>query len=110
MTPKAQKIAIAEFCGWKRRKQTGLFGMSWDMWDKNGASNQEWQLPRYLSDLNAMHEAERKLSLVQRDSYWRHLQRITEKGRMATAAWTTTTASAAHRAEALLRTLKLWED
>lgn len=108
MTPEAQRIAIAEACGWKKAEKPKNLG-----WGESAPPNQWYfvhHLPNYHSDLNSMHEAEKVLTLDQRHIYWQHLQRISEKERMATAAWTTTTATAAQRAEAFLKTIERWEE
>jgi len=64
----------------------------------------------FFDNLNAMHEAEKSLSLDERSIYWHWLAHITEKGRIATAAWLTTTATAPQRAEAFLRTKGMWRE
>jgi hypothetical protein len=81
MSPEAQRIAIAEACGWTRYFP-------------------ESTLPDYLSDLNAMHEAEKVLTPEQGWEYAQNL--VVDGGR----GWF---ATAAQRAEAFLRTLNLWE-
>jgi hypothetical protein len=91
MKPEAQRIAIAEACGWK--------------WFQKGHPEHDvhWQspqgdytnLPNYLNDLNAMHEAEETLNGQQSDAYFR---RIT--------SWATAT----QRAEAFLRTIGKWQE
>jgi len=67
MTPEAQRIAIAEACGWRvddELEDGALMGHirptpnDWEVWDI---------VPDYLTDLNAMHEAEKTLG--QDDSY-----------------------------------------
>lgn len=52
MTDEQMRIAIAEACGWKliQRLQSG-----WHGWREQGPLQ---ELPDYLNDLNAMHEAE----------------------------------------------------
>lgn len=110
MTPEAQQIAIAEACGWKlewrningrnvrsavRRVQMWVF--------------QQEELPDYLNDLNAMHEAEKLLKSEQHFTFQVELARVIN----------TTTyplnfallhATATQRAEAFLRTLNLWTE
>ena len=58
MNPEAQRIAIAEACGWKditRGSYDGsLFGRH--------KTQQLEIIPDYLADLNAMHEAEKTLT------------------------------------------------
>ncbi len=57
------------------------------------------QLPDYLGDLNAMHEAEKVLTGIQLAEYSIWLQKIEDYDFLATAA---------QRAEAFLKTLGLW--
>lgn len=100
MTPEAQRIAIAQVCGFTSEAWTKLpTGMMFAD-----------TVPDYRNDLNAIHETEKKLTLQQREFYWSYLARITEKGRMGHDAWLTTTATAAQRAEAFLKTIGKWID
>jgi len=62
------------------------------------------QLPDYLSDLNAMHEAEKILNTNQAADYCELLRPI------ICGCWRLVHATAAQRAEAFLRTLGLWEE
>lgn len=102
MKPEEQRIAIAEWCGWKRREWAYVV-----------------QLPNYLNDLNAMHEAEKKLKTFEqtcryRDAlfnacglnplYW------CDAGTPAPEFVKVATATAAQRAEALLRTIGKWKE
>lgn len=121
MTPEAQRIAIAKVCGWEwmageaSDKHPSYYG-----WGKDGVGFR--QLPEYISDLNAMHEAEELLlpddaAYSQRNFYASELGRIclNDNGR----GWKPLSnddcfpilhATAAQRAEAFLRTLNLWKD
>jgi hypothetical protein len=90
MNKEAQRIAIAETCGWK----TGY------------RDPEAWHpLPDYLNDLNAMHEAENVLfgrndwSSCKYDEYLD----------VATSSWKWN-ATASQRAEAFLRTIGKWEE
>lgn len=65
MTPEAQRIAIAEFCGFTFRDET--WSEFKGVYDRHGGfiglCKPEWlQVPRYTEDLNAMHEAIKRLS------------------------------------------------
>mgnify|MGYP000895397431 CR=1 FL=1 len=105
MTPEAQRIAIAEACGWtnvaprivKNVKHQGD-DITVGIWSDNG-----W-IPDYLNDLNAMHEAEKVLNEKQdhimNDTLWDMCE-----GRKY--LWH---ATAAQRAEAFLRTIGKWEE
>lgn len=111
MTPEAQRIAIAEACGWKKS----------DLWAWDGQDCYEHakhdprtalQLPDYLNDLNAMHEAHETLTHDQHRIYRRHLQEIVyNQGHFdGNKHRSVSDAAAAQRAEAFLRTLNLWRD
>lgn len=106
MTPEAQRIAIADACGWiKFWDQTGdeEYIGRW-LWHR-GQQNLKTP-PDYLNDLNAMHEAEKVLIARGDDnhdgcgtpSFDYYRQKI---GKCATAA---------QRAEAFLRTIGKWEE
>lgn len=105
MTPEQQRIEIAGACGFEFRKSELSGGA--DEWH-DGSGYVVLGLPDFLNNLNDMHMAEKALTLDQRRTYWQHLQRITEKGRMAESSWLTTTATAAQRAEAFLKTIGKW--
>ena len=71
--------------------------------------NKQWGsfvnlIPSYTSDLNAMHEAEKVLT---RDQVW-HYEKLLED--RTGLRWEAIHSTAAHRAEAFLRTLGLWEE
>ena len=67
----------------------------------------QWDMiPNYPGDLNAMHEAERRM----RNGDWtRYCQYLAEYGG-GTVRFVSVHASAQNRAKALLKTLGLWED
>jgi len=102
MTSEAQRIAIAEACGWhiiEGEPPTGL--------NKNWTHSDFCFIPDYLNDLNAMHEAEKLLKSEQHFTFQVELARVIN----------TTTyplnfallhATATQRAEAFLRTLNLY--
>jgi hypothetical protein len=103
VTPEAQKIAIAEACGWIWHGDAS--------WTKD-PNNFYWKkdhlnyrtLPDYLNDLNAMHEAEKVLNEKQdhimNDTLWDMCE-----GRKY--LWH---ATASQRAEAFLRTIGKWQE
>lgn len=110
MTAEAQRIAIAEACGFfvtrVERDADGEIKLVWaetpDTW--RGKDVRPW-LPDFLNDLNAMHEAERTIGL-HGDNF---------RGRMLRRSWGTYTAfldsrflTASERAQALLMTIKKW--
>lgn len=115
MKPEEQRIAIAEACGLKKYQSPA--GAYW--YGEDHPSCQDgttlWELPDYLNDLNAMHEAEKVLSNEQAFTMREHAWRIAsfkdgkcghasrdEQGRNCYNA------TAAQRAEAFLRTLNLY--
>ena len=103
MTPEAQRIAIAEACGWTEISDWGAGGI-------NGKHPTEpWVevIPDYLNDLNAMHEAEKTLNFIKAAEYARILTSIAWQSEQPVFA--PMTATAAQRAEAFLRTLNLWK-
>ena len=105
MSPDAQRIAIAEACGWKsigREKNLPLYG-----WISPGPLE---EIPDYLNDLNAMHEAEKILTGDDYYKYSCHIYEAACKTQKKTGQWRFIGATAAQRAEAFLRTIGMWED
>lgn len=108
MSPEAQRIAIAEACGWKKT----IFG-NWptQMQRPNTDVDDVRTIPDHLSDLNAIHEAEKVLTPKQQRIYNDTLYAVancdchTESQQFAMCH-----SAAAQRAEAFLRTLNLWDD
>ena len=94
MTPKAQRIAIAEACGWKPDKR----GLGW--LSPHGYYAPE---PDYLNDLNAMHDAERVLNQEQKEDYFFIIFNFYGNWPKAIQA------TAAQRARAFLRVIGKWE-
>jgi hypothetical protein len=105
-----QRITIAEACGWTVAWDGQPCGIHPSL---HQADDGPITLPDYLNDLNAMHEAEEVLTAKQSSAYWCILQSTgkpwPEKGKGA-MFWQSTHATAAQRAEALLKTLNLWEE
>jgi hypothetical protein len=112
VSPQAQRIAIAEACGWQfanphspETKETAIM-----CWVRPG--NSFWQteeLPDYLTDLNAMHEAEKMLTEEQRIAYSDCTYDIALKAQKKTGKWRWISLTAAQRAEAFLHTIGKWE-
>ena len=104
MTRKQQKITIAKHCGWKWHSR--LKG-SIKVWD-NGLDYvfYDSDLPDYLNDLNAMHEAEKTLNPIQAAEYARMLTSTAWQSEQPVFA--PMTAKADQRAEAFLRTIGKW--
>ena len=93
MSPDSQRIAIAGACG------HGDYSTQMNGWH----DNQIHGLPDYLNDLNAMHEAEKVLTLPERRKYRKTLLGHCEPASIAIHA------TAAQRAEAFLLTIGKWE-
>jgi hypothetical protein len=108
MTPEEQRIAIAEACGWEARHDH----LKWT-WLRPDGRAFNGELPDYLNDLNAMHEAEKVLREMQTMTYLDRLGDIVSQG-MGEGSygeiWNILHATAAQRAEAFLRTLHLWKE
>ena len=114
MKPEAQRIAIAEVCGWQGPHHpenvagmVGWWSQERGVWWVTPEGNRVIirTVPDYLNDLNAMHEAEKLLDRLQWVIYGRRLQSACD----TTITWPIH-APAAQRAEAFLRTLNLWTD
>ena len=120
MSPEAQRIAIAEACGWTRLNQGRGYG-------RPPNSETDFKIPDYLSDLNAIHDAEETLSDELREVFAWHLfcgkfdwyRMRLENGEPysigyleepAKDAFRTYHATAAERAEAFLRTIGKLDD
>jgi len=107
MTPDKQNITIAEACGWKKL-EGGYYQDPRFSWRRIFP----YQMPEYLNDLNAMHEAE-KVLLAKKEipniySYLLEIEKIT--GSPDDCTYLVLCATASQRAEAFLRTLGLWEE
>jgi len=94
MTDEQINQRIAEACGWRDLAIEG--GSGFYKGFDNGAELRP-DLPDYVNDLNAMHEAEKVLTQKQRDEY-RHW--------LCPDIFST----ARERAEVFLKTLGKWED
>ena len=118
MKPEQQRIAIAEACGWMNLWET-------EVGDWRGDSPQglgDYNIPNYLNDLNAMHEAEKWLFASNIGHYERRyamlLSSVVSNYGEPFEEYAPDGlrdicdcihATAAHRAEAFLRLLGLWE-
>ena len=106
MTPEAQRIAIAEACGWRiaERVLPELKEEAIYCWiQPNGNEWQEQILPNYTEDLNAMHEAEKVLNQEQKEDYFFIIFNFYGNWPKAIQA------TAAQRARAFLRVIGKWE-
>ena len=104
MTEEQQRIKIAEACGWKREFDGNHEEPEW-YWIPPNNPDGDGELPDYLNDLNAMHEAEKSLSNL---SFYRSFLYLVvlddPTNKSNEPAW----ATAAQRAEAFLRTIGKW--
>ena len=105
MTPERKRIKIAEACGWKRHPLQ-MNKNFWIHFPSEKQARDDSDLPDYLNDLNAMHEAEKVLGEPLCYEYVDYLPK-NYKGRTNFAL---AHATAAQRAKAFLRTLNLWEE
>lgn len=112
MTKEEQRIAIAETQGWRKVYKGPERDNRWLQPDgKHYATTDE--IPNYLSDLNAMHEAEERLNFEQCGIYSLELNEKLKqdakrpKLKVGEFRWH---ATAAQRAEAFLRTVGRWKD
>lgn len=121
MTPEAQRIAIAEACGWKNLEVgEGITGYHDTVVATNMFGQQvplRYYIPDYLNDLNAMHEAEKILDVNQQITF---ALLLTEPVRDSVydvmpydlhfpVCFPAIHAAAAQRAEAFLKALNLWQ-
>lgn len=107
MTPEAQRIAIAEACGWTLDHKGAIRadGYRSELWGKPPHE----ALPDYLNDLNAMHEAEKVLIDHQCKKYRDVLVAEVIGWSAHENELIAIHATAAQRAEAFLRTIKKWK-
>ena len=102
MTPEQQRITIAEFCGWTDIS----LGLGTEFRTSSGGLVKD-----PLNDLNAMHEAEKYLSDRQKIGYYLDLSLWREDtGELTENLYEVVHATAAQRAEALLKTIGKWEE
>ncbi len=107
LTQEQKRIKIAESCGWiKRTPWTNSQGWQVHEWEKNGmvtedglSGHLECELPDYLNDLNAMHEAEKTLDGAMLLAYYFELDELMERPPMVIRL---VMATAAQRADAFL--------
>ena len=121
MTPEQQRIAIAEACGWKN-VDAGA-GRVWGFTTRHKGTPSESDvcvdIPNYLNDLNAMHEAEKVLwDTGKAMEFTNQLVGIVcsargfrwDKGTPDDHLMCLSHATASQRAEAFLRTIGKWKE
>ena len=106
MTPENQQIAIAEACGWK----IGKIGNN--VSNPQGDERPYEEVPDYLNDLNAMHEAEKVILKHGWLTYidWLVYIMFGKQDIPSIYYGNILHATAAQRAEAFLRTRYLWSE
>jgi hypothetical protein len=114
-----QQIAIAEFCGARWYQVIGGRVLSFNTLSPTILKPDTGELldiPNYPEDLNAIHEAEKLLTPIQKHTYAEHLFQIVGgyddyyDGIVFTEAMKIVYATPSQRAEALLRTIGKWEE
>ena len=116
MTPEAQRIAIAEACGWFRDPSGGFTVPRYVNEREDAEALGPEELPDYLGSLDAMHEAE--TVLTDWPKYQAELFMATNPGWAADKpvhiqnylARNFVRATAAQRAEAFLRAIGKWKE
>ena len=109
MNEELQRIKIAEACGWtdfSRAKHEGAIQYG----RKPLSYSDSWEVPDYLNDLNAMHEAERVLNRNQQNTYINILDGMPDYKCPVHHDFQWCCSTAAQRAEAFLKTFGLWEE
>jgi hypothetical protein len=108
MTNEQINIAIAELCGWTDCVYVESLKLTKGFPPPNNPpiygtyENGMVQLPNYLNDLNAMHEAEKMLNSEQWVAYGKELSRL--------GVFPMVHANAKERTEAFLRTFGKWKE
>jgi hypothetical protein len=104
MKPEQQRIAIAEACGWTRQSDDSIW---FDDPTNSFRSFQahEQDVPDYLADLNAMHEAEKVLTEDQAEKFRAWLLKLNGYNHDRVVSCT-----APQRAVAFLKTIGKWEE
>ena len=111
MNQEKQRIAIAEACGWRHKERVFEAGVQIKLggwYDPDGYFYGEHtsDLPNYLNSLDDMHEAEERMGALEPGARRRYAELL----RDWLGADGSVFATAAQRAEALLKTLSLWSD
>ena len=102
------KVKVAELCGWGRRPSKHPQGTG-GQWPWVNSAHEclcvydDWNLPSYPRDLNAMHEAEKMIPDLKWDAYFGY---VTQDGYWSSeasdASYALLTATARQRAEAFV--------
>lgn len=105
MNPEQQRIAIAKACGWEVDEERKTYGFQ----PLTDGCRTYTELPDFLHDLNAMHEAEKVLTPEQLVDYCAFSLRVAT-GEGCVTDYKMIRATASQRAEAFLRTIGKWEE
>lgn len=115
MKPEAQRIAIAEVCGWTITPCGRMWTL--DPAGLSGPFRTLEQLPDYLNSLDAMHEAEAIIAdKVGQSLYAEELIIVLNRDHdgehrfLGASQYYLAHATAAQKAEAFLKTFRLWVD
>ena len=105
MTTEAQRIAIAEACGWR----DCYMNQNAEPWGLAPSSDCFLRLPDYPNNLNAMHEAESHLGCaIDTDGTLEFAYELQLIQVIKPSGWRIYYATAAQRAEAFLKTIDKW--
>ena len=106
MDKRAQRIAIAKVRGWTDIKEPHGFAPEPYGFPPGRTNGEREDIPDYLNDLDAMHEAEKILTPAQFFQYEKNITTLV--GSRDQKYYLNLHATAAQRAEAFLKTLGLW--
>jgi hypothetical protein len=111
MTNEQKQITIAEACGWEILDAPLLYG-DFACYAKDSSGQEFPGIPDYLTDLNAMHEAEDRLTDGQCQRYISALIDVVqaESTEDYREVFAIAHATAAQRADAFIKTLNLWNE
>lgn len=103
MTPDRMRVVIAEMLGWEEQPEYG--------WKNKHTGSWQFRqyLPNYLNDLNAMHEAEKVLDVIQRRLF-AELLHPNKAQHFLDNDWEVAHATALQKCEAFLRATGRWEE
>jgi hypothetical protein len=105
-----QRIAIAEACGWSEEDARRGFKTRSVVIDGVRCNQICGQIPDYLNDLNAMHEAEKVIRNKPNKRNGQVYSYVYESILSTLTGGDPIYATAAQRAEAFLKTLNLWAE
>lgn len=102
MNVEKQRMAIAKACGWTDHFPKGGGGLLLPYkWYNLNTKEKALDLPDYLNDLNAMHEAEKTLKGLGQSMYEMNLDAVSKHYSYC--------ATSAQRAKAFLKTIGEWK-